>query len=94
MDVPARPVFALRGAVPNPAIHGLRVVFSLASAAPARLEVIDIAGRRVVSRELGALGPGTHALSLEEAAGLRPGLYLLRLTQAGQSLTSRALIVP
>ena len=94
VDVPARPVFALRGAVPNPAIHGLRVVFSLASAAPARLEVIDIAGRRVVSRELGALGPGTHALSLEEAAGLRPGLYLLRLSQAGQSLTSRALIVP
>ena len=54
---------------------------------------MDIAGRRVMLREVGALGPGTHTLGLEDAA-LRPGLYLLRLTQAGASRTSRALIVP
>ena len=94
VDVPVRPVFALRGAVPNPAIHGLRVEFSLLSAASAKLEVIDIAGRRVLSQEVGPLGPGAHAMNLDEAAGLRPGLYLIRLTQAGASRTARALIVP
>ncbi len=94
IDIPAAPVLGLRGAVPNPSLHGLRIEFSLPSGGPARLEVLDIAGRQVAAREVGLLGPGAHAISLDESAGLRPGLYLLRLTQAGRSLTARALVIP
>jgi hypothetical protein len=94
IEVPAAPVLSLRGAVPNPSSRGLRIEFSLADGEPARLDVLDVAGRQVAARDLGALGPGAHTIGLDESAGLRPGLYLLRLTQAGRSLTARALVIP
>ena len=39
------------------------------------------------------LGPGTHSLRLDESvAGLRTGLYFLRLEQAGQNSGTRAVV--
>src|SRR5207237_3187974 len=52
--------FALSGASPNPAPRGLSVSLSLPDAAAAKLEVWDVAGRRVASREGGCRGPGDH----------------------------------
>jgi hypothetical protein len=73
----------------------LAVAFELASDAPARLELLDIAGRRVLSRDLAGLGGGGHVLALARSAS-RPaaGLYFLRLTQAGRALTRRVVIAP
>jgi hypothetical protein len=88
------PGVALRGAWPNPASRDLHVSFTLARQAPAVLEILDLAGRRVIQREVGGLGPGTHAVDLgREAAALPPGLYALRLTQNGTSATRKLAIL-
>jgi hypothetical protein len=86
LDMPSRESFALRGTYPNPSSHALSIAFSLPGAAAARLEVMDISGRRVWSRDVGALGAGPHEVPLPE---LRAGVYLVRLTQGSRSATTR-----
>ena len=92
VDTPVSTELALHGASPNPSTGPLRIAFSLASVHPARLEVFDVAGRRVHARSVGDLGPGHHVVSL---GGVRmtPGLYLIRLEQNGIRRIARALIV-
>jgi len=85
--------FALAPPAPNPARDRLSVALTLPGAAAARLEVIDVAGRVVARRDVGALGPGPHTVAFAEAAGWRPGIYLVRLTQGARMLTTRACIV-
>ena len=82
----------LAGAYPNPARGEIRVWFTLPSREPATLELMDVAGRRVIRREVGSLGPGPHALTLGSPS-LRPGLYFLRLAQAGRAIRGRAVVV-
>ena len=55
VEIPAFTEFAVHGAFPNPAKAGFAVSFSLPSNAPATLDVIDLAGRRVVSRQAPAI---------------------------------------
>jgi hypothetical protein len=92
LDVP-RLGFALIGATPNPSRDGLTVALSLPDGAAARLEAWDVSGRRVVSRDVGSLGPGDHVVTLVRPGVLPPGLYLLRLSRAGNSQVTRACIV-
>ena len=85
---------ALSGAWPNPASQRLGVAFTLPSAASATLELLDVAGRRVVRREVGGMGPGAHVLDLSNAAAeLHSGVYTIRLTQAGRTRTGKVTIV-
>jgi len=84
----ARMEFALRPE--NPGQGRLSVRFSLPVAGAATLDVFDVSGRRTAAREVGASGPGWHALSLGDAA---PGLYVVRLRQQGRSLTSRVAVI-
>lgn len=91
--VPGGPAFALAGAEPNPAADGLALAFSLPDDAPASLEVLDIAGRVLATRRVGALGAGRHMVRVAEAGALAPGLYYIRLTRAGRALTARAAVV-
>jgi hypothetical protein len=94
VEVPAAASFALSGVRPNPAAAGrLWVRFALSTAEPAALELYDVSGRRVESRNVGALGAGEHELRLDSGAPLTPGVYLLRLTQGIRSLTARAVVV-
>ena len=87
-------VFALVGVRPNPSRgEGLSVAFTLPAAAPARLEVLDVSGRRVVAREVGSLGPGRHTLDLAEGRRLAPGLYLVRLTQGANARVRRVAVI-
>jgi hypothetical protein len=86
LDISVRESFALRGTFPNPSSRELSIAFSLPVGAPARLEVIDISGRRVWSREVGSLGAGRHDVSLPK---LRAGVYMARLTQGSRSATTR-----
>jgi glycerophosphoryl diester phosphodiesterase len=55
----------------------VQVEFALPDGAPARLEVLDIAGRLVASSEVGSLGPGRHEFAL--GRDLPSGIYLVRL---------------
>jgi len=71
----------------------LRVAFTLADASPARLDVLDVAGRVVVSQDVGGAGPGEHSMELGDRAGLAQGIYFLRLRQGGSEARTRAAIV-
>jgi hypothetical protein len=87
-------VFALDGVRPNPVFGpALTVHFTLPDGSPARLELLDVTGRRVASRNAGALGAGHHALDLVAAQGLQPGIYFIRLTRGSSVLTARAAVL-
>jgi hypothetical protein len=91
VDVPTGPArLALSGVHPNPATTELRVTFTLPSEAPARLELLDLAGRRMKQVDVGAMGPGTHSVTLTRGARLEAGVYFVRLTQGGLSATKKA----
>jgi hypothetical protein len=66
------------------------VSFTLPLDAPARLELFNVAGRRVLTRELAGLGTGQHALKVEDGAR-HPGVYFLKLTQGTRSVSARAI---
>lgn len=86
--------FTIVGVAPNPTRKGFTVSFALPSAAAAALTVYDVKGRLVAVHPVGALGPGLHALTLGEGMPLPAGVYLVRLTQAGKSITARATVIP
>jgi hypothetical protein len=84
--------FALTSVWPNPARRTpLMIGFTLPISAPARLEVLDVSGRRIMAREIGALGPGPHRLAM--AATLPPGIYLIRLSQGSNVRVRRAVLL-
>lgn len=84
--------FALDPVAPNPAVGRFHASFTLPSADPARLELIDVAGRRIAAREVGSLGPGRHEIALADARQLAAGIYFVRLTQGGRVATRRVAV--
>ncbi len=68
------------------------VAFTLPSAGRGRLEVLDVAGRRVYRRDLSDLGAGRHTVAIEPAQPLRAGVYLIRLTHEGRMLHVRGVV--
>jgi len=90
---PETHVLALTGAFPNPAVEDLLVRFSLPDAAPAALELFDIAGRQVMVKDVGPMGPGEHSIRLAQRGALAPGIYMLRLTRGARTLTSRLTVM-
>ncbi len=58
----------------------IRVEWSLPGDGPARLHVLDVAGRELESREVQSFGSGLHELSLGQ--GLPNGIYFVRLRHA------------
>ena len=85
--------FALAGAFPNPAFDRMSVAFTLASDAPATLDLVDVSGRRVLGHDVGKLGAGEHRIDLSTSGQVAPGLYFVRLTQAGRVASSRVAVV-
>jgi hypothetical protein len=92
VQVPAGFLLALDGLVPNPATSDPMVSFTLPNGDAATIELVDVAGRRVLSRELTGFAPGRHTLRLDHAE-LATGMYFVRLTQARRSITRRAAVV-
>jgi len=66
-------------------------------AGPARVDVLDLAGRRVATPWSGALGPGEHRVSWDgrDAVGApaAPGLYVVRLVAGGRVRAAKLLRV-
>src|ERR1051326_7134082 len=92
VDPPAA-VFELRGARPNPSGGGrLNIYFALERGAGARLDLVDLAGRRMLSKDLSTLGSGRHVTTLGDAKPLPPGVYFVRLHQGRRVLESRAVV--
>jgi hypothetical protein len=81
---------------PNPSRGQASLDYSIPAESPVWVEVYDVVGRRVVKRNLGLRGPGSHtyAWDARDAQG-RPvaaGAYVMRLS-AGQSQAQRTVII-
>jgi hypothetical protein len=90
---PVAAALTLEGAFPNPEVGALSVAFVLPDGRPARLEVFDLAGRKIAARDVGALGAGRHVVRLTEEGTLAPGLYLVKLTRGAESRTSKVAVL-
>lgn len=88
-----RAVLRLIGAQPNPARGELRIAFTLEDERSARLELFDLGGRRVAAQDVGGLGAGPHRVAIGGRGELRAGVYLVRLTQGGRALQTKACVV-
>ncbi len=85
--------FAVLGAWPNPARGAFSVSLSLPEGGRnARLELLDLAGRRVSEVPLAGYGVGVHAVPLR-AAGLESGVYLVRLSGSGVASTRKVAVL-
>jgi hypothetical protein len=87
---PGSAAFALRGFLTNPVRSDALLEFSLPDGASARLDVFDVAGRNVASREVGSYGVGTHRIEVPELRQAPAGLLFVRLTRDGHALVARA----
>jgi hypothetical protein len=80
-------------AMPNPARGGLvKLQLRLPAAGRARVELLDLAGRRVTSRDFEAAAAGQQALDLSTGRRVVPGLYFARVTQGGEARTARVIV--
>lgn len=78
---------------PNPAAGIFSASFALAGDGPAQLEMFNVRGQRVLAREVEALGAGEHRLDIGRATDYPSGVYFLRLSQSGRSVSSRFVLV-
>jgi hypothetical protein len=86
------PVFALHGVRPNPSLSGeLTISLSLATAEPAEIQLIDAAGRQVITRAIA--GTGRHTVRLTRSEGLPAGVYMIRLRQGPHTLRVKAVVL-
>jgi hypothetical protein len=89
----ARPVF--QGFRPNPSRRSAATVsFVLPVPGQVSLELFDLTGRRVAGRDMGTLGAGRHTVPLGMGGSAPPGIYFVRMSQAGGSVTARGVLLP
>jgi hypothetical protein len=93
VDIPVSLALALGRAWPNPTTDAVSVSLALPDRSPARLELVDIAGRRLASVDAGSLGPGEHRVRIDEVRNLPPGVYTVRLIHNGRSLITPVCVV-
>jgi hypothetical protein len=91
--VPA--TFALLAPRPNPARGSVRLTLELPATGRVRIDILDVAGRRVHAEEFAA-DRGARELTWDLAtdAGTRvsPGLYIVRVRAAGEERTARVFV--
>ncbi|HEY2955154.1 MAG TPA: metallophosphoesterase [Candidatus Eisenbacteria bacterium] len=88
-----QPKLVLEPIRPYPSPELRAIAYSLASWAPANLEVLDVAGRLWLRRDLGAPGPGRHEEVLPALPGAPPGPYWLVISQAGHRVSRRFVLL-
>jgi len=95
VEIPGAARLGLEGLRPHPARRGaLTVAFSLASGEPARLEMLDLSGRRMFTRAVASPAAGPRLMRLSGAERVPPGTYVLRLSQGGRSVATLAVVLP
>jgi hypothetical protein len=92
VDVPLSAALSLRSPYPNPTTGPVWAAFTLPSSGGAMLSLVDVTGRRLSGREVGALGAGSHLLRLDEGLRLGPGLYWIVLEHGQERLTARVAV--
>ena len=87
MTVGAPSVLTLRRLGPNPFTGATTLGLTVATAAPVRVDVLDVLGRTVATLHDGAATPGALLRLALDGAALAPGLYLARAVQDGRAAT-------
>ncbi len=90
--IPAPMPMALRFARSENGGREVRLAFVLETHERARIEFMDVAGRRVLSQDLGSLGAGEHELSIA-SRGLPSGQYFVRLHQGPALRNARLTLI-
>lgn len=89
LETPPLRTLSVESVSPNPGRGTFTVSFALEGAAPARLEVVDLAGRVVETRAIA--GAGRAVLGGERR--LPAGVYLVRIAQGSRTATARAVVL-
>ena len=89
--IPGR--LASLGISPNPGRPPWRVRFAAPQAGMARIEVMDVAGRRLGVRELTLDSPGVYEALVPLGASVRPGVCIVVLKQSGRSVSTHVGLV-
>ena len=92
--VAGQPKLAVSGVSLAPGSRIPLLQLTVPTASVVRLEMFDVAGRRLADRSFTPAAIGRNAIPLTEARALRAGIYLVRVTQNGTSAVGRALVVP
>ncbi len=87
--------FALSPVVPNPVHSSSRFQFALPREAHIRLSVHDVQGRELLILADGAFAPGRHSIDWTSSGqqSLDPGLYFVRLSMSGRTITRRFVLM-
>lgn len=80
-------------ALTNPACALLRVSCELPGSEPAKVEVYDVSGRLVNTRQLAVKSAGSVSVDAGAGAHLLPGVYWVRLAQAKRHPSTRMVVV-
>ncbi len=82
---------------PNPSGQTVRVEFELVRPTGGSLTIYDVAGRHRRILRFGRLAAGRHALDWdgrdERGLAVGPGVYLVRLDAAGETVSAKAILV-
>jgi len=88
---PAPPAFAITKVYPNPASDVLNVILSMPQACQMTLELYDLTGRVVASKDIQVISAGEFSEKLD-VSGLANGIYVLRANQGSLSASERAVV--
>ena len=81
---------------PHPLPGSLEIVVDvvLPTASRAVLELFDVRGRMLATQDVGGFGAGSRRIVVDAKGVLRAGLYLVRLSQDGERLTTKVVLAP
>jgi hypothetical protein len=85
---------ALSNPYPNPARSSFTLRFRVPSHAPVAIDVISVAGRRVLSRRIEPAGAGEQSARLEGLQGLSAGVYAVVVSQGESKASTRLVVLP
>jgi hypothetical protein len=77
----------------HPTRGKLPVSFTLPDGEPAKVELLDVAGRRVVSRVVKDSGMESQTVILAEGREVPPGIYVVRLIHRSGTVTAKACVI-
>jgi len=93
VDVGDRLQFGIHSIGPNPAVESAVLSLSLARRGNASVDLIDVSGRRVFTRDLGTLEAGNHRVPLDGLGRLPAGLYMVRVKSGADAGSTRLMLV-
>jgi hypothetical protein len=92
VQVPALAAFAIAGVSPNPSGGEFAIALSSDRAGAARVEVLDVTGRRVASRSVD-VAAGMSRVGFGAESALAPGVYTVRASFGSRVATARICVV-